>query len=197
MKRITRLRRYLLTTAAASVLLLLAGCGQFGSFGDIDVTPAFTPTTLGFEVSDDGTLTIASHVVTFNVRAGSIGGRIDGYEVRYFTSAGNPIIPGDSRLYSRDSLGVTLPSGIACAASEANNTAACSINDAGARFAPRDSVPVSNFITLPGEVAIEVLNQRLVGARAEFYLLVTTDLNEKIRIGPFEVSITYPVEGGG
>lgn len=201
MKRITWLRRYLLTTAAASALLLLAGCGQFGSFGDINITPDFTPSTLGFEaeVDDEGRveLLITSHVLFFNARPGSIGGRVDGYRVEYFDSSGAPINVGDSQLFSSGSLGIVVPSGIACAASDADPTAACSINDLGARFATRESAPKSNFITLPAEIAIEVFVDSLVGGRADFYFDFTTDLNKEIELGPFQVSITYPVEGGG
>lgn len=200
MKRITRLRRYLLTTAAASALLLLAGCGQFGSFGEINIEPAFQPSTLGFEanVDDEGQveLVITSHAIFFKVFPGSIGGRVDRYDVRYFDSAGVPLNAGDSQLYG-GSLGITVPSGISCPASEGDPTATCSINDPGARFDFRESETKSNAITLPGEIAIEIFNQSLVGAKAEFTFFITTDLNERIIFTPDPVSISYPVEGGG
>ncbi len=200
MNRFIGLRHHVLTAAAVGALLLLAGCAQFGSFGDIDITPDFQPSTLGFEanVNDEGQveLVITSHVLFFKVRPGSIGGRVDGYRVEYFDSAGAPLNIGDSQLYSSGSLGITVPSGISCAASEADSAAACSINDPGARFAPRESASKSNFITLPAEIAIEVFVDSLVGGRADFYFDFTTDLNREIELGPFQVSITYPVQGG-
>ncbi len=174
------------------IILTLSACDNFSLVPIVDITAHFEPTVLGFEVEDDGTIVIASHILTFVARPGSIGARINGYDVEYLDPAGNPIRPGDSTLFSSGSLGVVVPPGLVCP----EDTIDCNINTPGVVFQSSSSDPVSNFVTLPGNVAIEVLRENYTGARAIFHFRATTDLNQEIDINTDPVSIQFPVTGG-
>ena len=182
------------------VIVTLSACDNLSGIPTVAITAHFEPTTLGFEVDDNGAITVAAHAITFVNRPGAIGAIIRGYDVEYLDPAGNPILPGDSILRSSGSLGVTIPPGFICvdqdnAVIETN----CDINIgsriAGARYVTQssESLPASNFITLPGPVAIEVLRQNYTGARALFHFNATTDLNEDITIDIAPVAIVFPV----
>ncbi len=174
------------------VILTLSACDNFSLVPIVDITAGFQPTVLGFEAQDDGTIVITSHVVTFTARAGSIGARINGYDVEYFDPAGNVILPGDGTLFSSGSLNASVPPGIVCP----EDATVCTINTPGVEWANVDSDPISNFFTLPADVAIEVLRNRYVGARAIFHFRATTDLNQEIEIDTDPIAIQFPVKGG-
>ncbi len=174
---------------AIGVLALLAGCNLTPR---VDITPGFEPTVFGFEVEEDGIL-ITSNVLTFTSRRGSIGARIDGYQIEYLDPAGSPIRVGDSTLYSRGSLNVMVPPGLIC---DEEVVEFCTINSPGVRFVERQSLPVSNTVTLPGPIAIMVLQGQFVGSRANVYFTGTSDLGQALFLGPYEVAVVYPVRGG-
>ena len=175
------------------IILTLSACDNFSVLPKVDITAHFEPTVLGFEVQGNGGIVITSHVVTFVARPGSIGARINGYDVEYLDPAGNPILPGDGTLFSSGSLGVTVPPGIACPEEDAIT---CDINTPGVVWESASSDPVSNFVTLPGPVAIEVLEQFYTGARAIFHFKATTDLNQEVEINTAPIAIAFPVKGG-
>jgi hypothetical protein len=168
------------------LLVLLAGCGQWNLTPQVDITPGFEPTVFGFEI-DDGTIVVASNTLTFTSRRGSIGARIDGYQIEYLDPAGSPIRVGDSILYSRGSLGVVVPPGLICPEEP------CTINSPGVQFVERRSLEVENTVTLPGPIAIAVLQGEFVGARANVYFTGTSDLGQALFLGPYEVAVVYPV----
>ncbi len=177
------------------VILTLSACDNFSVVPIVDITANFQPSVLGFEVNNNGTIVITSHVLTFVARPGSIGARIDGYDVEYLDPAGNVILPGDGTLFSSGSLGVIVPPGLACP-TDGDPIVDCNINTPGVVWASSSSEPVSNFFTLPGNVAIEVLRQNYTGARAIFHFRATTDLNQEIEIDTEPVAIAFPVKGG-
>lgn len=174
------------------LLALLTGCEGVNLVPRFDVMPNFQPTTLGFEVEPDN-IVVSQHVLTFTARRGSVGGVVEGYQIEYLDPGGNPIRAGDSTLYSRGSLGVPVPAGLACP--EEVPPELCTINTPGAVFADRQSQPVSNAITLPGPIALQVLEGEFVGARANVYFTATSDLGQAVLLGPYEVAVVYPVRG--
>ncbi len=171
-----------------ALLLVVAGCGLLDPVQQFDVRADFTPTALGFEVDDDGGIEVASHSVVFHARAGSLGGVITGYEIEYLDASGNPIIAGDSALYSRGSLAHPVPAGVQCAESDP-----CRVTSSDSTFVERLSEPRDNFISLPGEVAIEQLMNPTTGARGIVTFYATTHNGSDVSFDQ-EIAVTFPVD---
>ena len=166
--------------------LVLAGCG-LGSLSVFDVSPGFQPTSLGFEVDEEGTIDVAAHTVTFMSEPGSIGGVIEGYRIQYLDEAGVPFVPGSAGISADNSLGIEVPPGVACV-----STVPCTIMAPDAAYQRQVSEPRDNFITLPGPVAIAFLGSGTVAGRAEGVVYATTDNGREVEI-EFSVPIQYPV----
>lgn len=175
---------------AGGVLALtwwLAGCAGLPVAG-FEVTPGFEPTSLGFEVDDDGSITVAAHTVTFVSERGSAGGVVTGYEIQYLDGAGAPLVPGSSGIAADHSLNVEVPPGFVC-----ESTDPCTIVAEDARYARQTSEPMSGFVTLPGPVAIELLERGDVAGQAVGTFFATSDNGRDYEID-FTVPIQYPVE---
>lgn len=183
--------RYLLLVLG--VATLLAGCGRISLIQSVDIGVAFEPTAFGYEVDDDGDINVASHVVTFTSRPGSMGATIEGYRIEYFDSSGNPLAEGDSILYDDGALDVIVPPGIECEEPDAFNR--CSVNSSGASFAPVQAEPVGNFITLTSSVVIQHLMDDPTGARGDVYFYGVDDRGKNFTLGPIRVAIVNPVGG--
>ena len=195
--------------------VLLAGCGAdgIGSLASFDVDVGFTPTSVGFEVDDEGKITVPSHAVTFSSAAGSVGGVATGYDVVYYEQDGETYFltgtPTEeqeqedadreaSTFTSRGALAHPIPAGLVCVES-----VPCRVSSPDASYQRVQSEPVSNVITLPGLLAREILDRAgefltdPAGAAgvAEFTFYVTTDNGVEVEI-PAIVLFTYPVGGG-
>ncbi|MEX2502342.1 MAG: hypothetical protein WD336_08190 [Trueperaceae bacterium] len=181
------MKRIVTAGLGASLLLLVAGCGLLDSVQPFDVRAGFTPTALGFEVDDKGEIEVPSHSIVFRSGSGSLGGVITGYEIEYLDASGNPILAGDSRLLSRGSLAHEVPAGIQCEASDP-----CTATSADASFAAQPSEPLENFISLPGEIAIEQLVNPTTGARGIVTFHATTDNGSDVSFDQ-EIAVTFPV----
>ena len=181
-----------------SVAFTLSSC-NISLLPKMTIYPNFTPSILGFSVTieegtdgDDDTylFTIFSHAVHFVSEAGSIGGVLTGYQVHYLDASGAPLRDGDGVLYSSDSVSLVIPPGLSCSDDAG---AACSVNSPGVSYVETKSESHSNFFTLPIQVAQVVYFRDLVGARANVYLDVRTDLGDEVRLGPFQVAIGGPL----
>lgn len=181
------MRQFSIAGLGVGALLLLAGCGIFDGVQSMEVDAGFTPTALGFEVDEEGSVEIAAHSIVFRTQAGSLGGTVTGYEAAYYHANGEPMIAGDSRLVSRGSLAHEVPPGVVCA-----ETQPCTMNASDASFVAQSSEPVENVITLPGTVALEHLGLSTTGAYAivTFHARTSTDVELTF---DNEVAVTYPV----
>jgi hypothetical protein len=199
--------------------VLLAGCDADGisSLANFDVDVGFSPTSVGFEVDDEGKITVPSHVVTFSSAPGSVGGVATGFDVVYYEQDGTTYFltgtPTEeqeqedadreaSTFTSRGALAHPIPAGLECVGE--NPSVPCRVTSPDAVLRRVQSDPVSNVITLPGLLAREILDRAgevgtdPAGAAgvAEFTFYATTDNGVEVEI-PAVVLFTYPVGEGG
>lgn len=192
-------KRFLLG-ALTAVLTLLSACSGGFTAGKYDFDVALDPGPLGYEVSDQGVITIPSHILTFNSTAGSVGATIEGYRVEYFDSSGNNLFPGDSIQFSEGSLNVRVPPGIQC---PEFNTAPiienCTVNTPGVIFARGEPASSASTALLPGDIAQQHLELfqigGAVGATADVTFYGTDDLQRRFISDPFQFAITVPLGG--
>lgn len=184
--------------ALAAMALLLAGCENAGIPGipgltGFDADVGFSPTSLGFEVDDEGAVTITSHVLTFSAAPGSNAAVATGFDVTYYDEDGTPFLggPAASTFTNRDAFAHTIPAGMTCATS-----VPCLSSSPDAVYQRVLSEPLSNVVTLPGELAIALLARGDGAGYADFTFYVTTDAGVETEI-PARVQFTYPVAGGG
>jgi hypothetical protein len=175
--------------------ILLAGCGAngIGSLPGFDVQVGLTPTSLGFEVDEDGTITVTSHVVTFSSAPGSVGAVATGFEVVYYEQDGSTFFLGseaDSTFLNDGAFSHPIPAGLVCAES-----VPCRVTSPDAQYQRVQSEPLSNVVTLPGVLAQEILARGEAAGVADFTFFVTTDNGGEVEI-PARVQFTYPVAGG-
>ncbi len=176
--------------------VILTACGTWYLTPRADIAVNFNPPALGFEVDDQGQIIVASHVLSFQSRAGAIGATVNGYRIVYYDTAGNPINGTDSTLYGTGALGTDVPPGITCTAQQTDPTYRCSNADAGVSYKPGPIVAVSNVITLDSSVVQIMLADDQVGDWAEVFFEITDDLNRTSEIGPYEVALVVPVGSG-
>jgi hypothetical protein len=179
-----------LALSFVAVVLLLTGCG-LNPFARAHFDVDFTPTALGFEVDDQGRIVVASHVVQFNSRPGSLAAWVKGYEIRYLDPSGQPLNDGDSDMISTGAIDVFVPAGWTC--SEPDPLWGCTINSPGASPSPQQSQPKGDFITLGARIVQRILEEEPVGARGEVRFRVEDSLGREFFTKPVTISIQYPV----
>jgi hypothetical protein len=187
-------RRGILLVAAAA-LLFLTGCG-INFLNGQNVVFGIVPAPLGYEVSEQG-IEIPLHRIKLHSRKGAMGALVRGYNVYYFDQNGNPLIPGDSEVYSDDSLNVYVPAGIRC--DDPDPDVGCTIHSAGARFAEGYQVESQDTLLLAGAIALEMeywffnTGNYPVGWYAEIELFGTDDANRDFVTRRLRVDINVPV----
>ncbi|MDZ7800074.1 MAG: hypothetical protein U5K81_04680 [Trueperaceae bacterium] len=198
---------------------LLAGCGINTELDAFDAEVGFQPTSLGFEVDDEGKIEITSHVVTFNVAPGSVGGVVTGYDVAFFDNLGEPFIGSvdeenpqeveDHEFTVRDSMSQRLPPGRVCTgAGEQPPSDPCRASSPDVTYQWVTADPISNVVTLPGLVASELVSRAdtngdglmdsfdEIAGYAEFTFYVRTDNGRVVTLPTQRVGFTFPVTGG-
>lgn len=173
-------------------MLLLAACSGIPGLGGVDVEAGFTPTSLGFEVDDEGTIEVASHSVSFSAAPGSAGSVATGFDVTYYAQNGDPFLGtiAASTFTNRDAFAHPIPAGLACVES-----APCRVSSPDSSFVRVASEPLGNFVTLPGAIAVELLSSGGAAGYADFTIFVTSDGGGDVEV-PVRVQFTYPVGGG-
>ncbi len=185
--------------AALVILTLLSACSRGVSANTYGFDVALTPNPLGWETDDQGKITIPSHILTFNSKAGSIGATVEGYHVEYFDSSGNNAFPGDSVQYSEGTLNVHVPPGIRCPPTPEGQVDECTVNTPGVVFARGESVDSAPTVMLAGDIAIQL--QKLVtvggavGATAKVTFYGTDDVQRPFVSEPHQFAIATPVRG--
>lgn len=184
-----------LVFAIIGVSLLLSACG-LSILPTADISAGFTPTALGFEVDDEGKITVAAHSVVFTARKGSIGATVTGYRIEFFNKDGNPLIANDNVINGWGALNADVPAGFMCDERLADATYRCTVNNTNVRYMPMNSAPVNNFVSLDAPFVDAILNLYQVGDYANVYFNVTDDLNRTFEVGPLQVPLAFPVSGG-
>jgi hypothetical protein len=204
---------------ALALAAMLAGCGLNTDVDAFSAEAGFEPTTLGFEVDDDGSIEVTSHVVTFNVAPGSVGGVVTGYDVAFFDNEGAPFIGSvdeenpqeveDHEFTNRDSLSARLPPGRVCTGTgEQPPSDPCRASSPDVTYQWVTADPISNVVTLPGLVATELLSRveidldtgqitgEEISGHAEFTFYVRTDNGRLVTLPTHRIGFTFPVAGG-
>lgn len=172
-----------LTIALAA---LLAGCGVVGVAG-ARLRADISPTQLGFEIDDEGTIVIVANNVSFRNAPSAAEATITGYEVRYFADNGQELIGANSELVNHH-LAIQVPAGYVCATGE--DVAFC---DLGNRIPTTRFSEPQPFIMVHGQIAIAIVNNNLPRVRAVITFFADQGM---LRVEwSEEITITYPVAG--
>ena len=134
-----------------AALLLLTGCG-INVLNTQGVRVGVDPAPLGYEVDDDGAISITSHQLVLNSRKGAMGATVQGYRAYFFDEFGDPVKAHDSTTYSEGSLNVYVPAGIRC--DNPDEELGCTVNSAGVRYAEGPTVLSQPVFLMPGGVAL-------------------------------------------
>lgn len=184
-------------TSALIVLLtaLLSAC-SFSLFPTRDISVGFQPSAFGFEIDDEGKITVASHAVTFNARTGSMGATVTGYRIDFYDLNGNEKVVGDSTVFASGALNVDVKPGLRCDEGVADETYRCTVNDTNVRFTTGPAASVSNFVNLDGPTIGALVTDNQNGDYAHVYFYGYDDLNRFFEMGPVEVATVVPVSAG-
>lgn len=173
-------------------VLILGACSGIPGLGSVDVEVGFSPTSLGFEVDDEGTIEVASHSMSFSAAPGSSASVATGFDVTYYALNGDPFLGSvaASSFTNRDAFAHPIPAGLTCVES-----VPCRVGSPDASFARVASEPLEGVVTLPGPIAVELLASGGAAGYADFTVFVTSDGGGEVEI-PVRVQFTYPVGGG-
>jgi len=175
-----------------TAVLVLAACSGIPGLGGVDVEVGFTPTSLGFEVDDEGKIEVASHSVVFSSAPGSSAAVATGFDVTYYDQSGDPFLGtvAESTFTNRDAFAHSIPAGLVCVES-----VPCRVSSPDSSFARVPSEPLANVVTLPAAIVQELLSSGGAAGYADFTVFVTSDGGGDVGI-PVRVQFTYPVGGG-
>ena len=183
---------------ALVALSSLSACGGGFSASSFGFDVALSPSPLGYEVDDQGLITVPQHIMTFNSTAGSVGATIEGYTITYLDASGNNLFPGDSEQRSRGTLNVRVPAGIQCPPfNDAPVVENCTVNTPESIFARGEPASSAGTFLLAGDIAQQHLELfqigGAVGATANITFYGTDDLQRRFTSESFQFAITVPV----
>ncbi len=154
----------ILARLAAVALAVLAACSA--TVGPTSLQFGLTESgTLGYEIDDEGTITITSRQMNFQARAGDAGRTITSYRIEFLDSAGNPVNAADN--VQIGSMNLYVPGGIQCDAP--HPVTGCQLGDPTARFATGPWPRRSPYNLMPGSIAVA---HAAAGAPVEWYALI-------------------------
>ena len=181
--------------AALVVLTLLSACSRGVSASTYGFDVALDPSPLGWTVQG-GTVTVPSHILIFNSKAGSIGATLEGYHVEYLDSSGNNAFPGDSVQYSEGTLNVRVPPGIRCPPTPEGQVDECTVNTPGVVFTRGDPAESAATAMLPLSIVYQlqdaILTGGAVGATANVTFYGTDDVQRPFISKPYQFAIVTP-----
>jgi len=146
--------------------------------------------TIGYEVDDQGRLTVQGRNLRFRNGAGAYGVTISEYRIAYFDQVGNPIdLDGSSQV---GSVNLYVPPGIQC--DEPDEVYGCQLGDPGWRFAPgAEVVSPQSYQLMPAGLAFaHIAAGYPVGWYAEIEFDGFDTLGQSFTTTPYLVSITAP-----
>lgn len=186
-----------LLSALLLALILLSACSGGFSAAPYAFDVALNPSPLGWSVDDQGKITVPAHILTFNSKAGAVGATIEGYEIEYLDSSGNPAFPGDSQQFSRGTLNVRVPPGIRCPALAEGAVDECTVNTPGVVFTRGEPASSAPTFMLPIDIILQLQKMLTiggaVGATANVTFYGTDDLQRRFVSKPYQFAIATPV----
>jgi hypothetical protein len=146
--------------------------------------------SLGYEIDDDGRVTIPSRNLHFRSVAGAYGMTITEYTISFYDAGGSPL-PLDESVQTK-TLGIFVPAGIQCPAPDV--VTGCLIGKPGWRFAPGpEVVSEQGYELLPGAVALaHALSGFPLGWYAEIEFTGFDEKNRVFTTDPYRLTITAP-----
>jgi hypothetical protein len=176
---------------------LLTACGDGLSLSTVNFTVQTQPNPLvvDINVTDTGLEYVnTSHIFSFASRSGALGARIEGYDIEFYDSSGNPLFFGDSVVRSSGSLSVYVPGGLTCDELRANpDFDNCTVNSVGATFVPGPVRSGPTSFLVPVDISLQ-LYELLgdgggVGAYALIYFYGTDDIGRPFRTSGYQYSL--------
>ncbi len=146
--------------------------------------------TIGYEVDQDGKLTVKGRNLRFRNSAGAYGVTISDYRISFFDHTGTPIdLDGSSQA---GSVNLFVPAGIRC--DEPDPVYGCSLGDPGWRFAPgAEVVSPQSYQLMPAGLAFaHMLYGYPVGWYAEIEFDGFDTVGTAFTTGTFFLAITAP-----
>ena len=146
--------------------------------------------TIGYELDDEGQLTVEGRNLRFRNGAGAYGVTISEYRIAFFDQAGAPIDAGGSSQVG--SVNLYVPPGIQC--DEPDVVYGCKLGDPGWRFAPgAEVVSPQSYQLMPAGLALaHVAAGFPVGWYAEIEFDGFDTVGQSFTTAPYLVSITAP-----
>jgi hypothetical protein len=183
------MKRALTLVTGAILLTLLAACTTVVTDSRLQFSLSESG-TLGYEIDDEGVITVESRILRFRNAAGAYGVTITQYTISFFNTAGGPLSLDNNT--QTNSVNLFVPPGIQC--TEPDPVYGCAVGDAGWRFAPgAEVVSPQSFQLLPGAVAIAHATSGFpVGWYAEIEFKGFDTLNRSFTTAPYFLTITAP-----
>lgn len=150
------------------IVALVAALGACSSVTTPPASLQFSLTesgTLGYEVDDEGVITITSRQMQFRSRAGEPGRTLTSYRIQFRDGAGAGVNGGDDTQIG--SMSLYVPAGIQC--TTPNEVTGCTLASEGAVFGPGQVAMSQPYNLLPGEIAIAHL---AAGSPVEWHALI-------------------------
>jgi hypothetical protein len=178
-----------LVTGAVVFTLLLAACTTTVTSSRLQFSLSESG-TLGYEIDDQGVITIENRALRFRNAAGAYGVTISEYTITFFNTGGVPLSLNDST--QTNSVSLFVPPGIQCDAPDP--VYGCAVGEAGWRFAPgAEVVSPQSFQLLPGAVAIaHAASGFPVGWYAEIEFTGFDTMNRSFVTEPYFLTVTAP-----
>ena len=178
-----------LANGAVLLMLLLAACTTVVTDSRLQFSLSDSG-TIGYEVDDQGALTVEGRNLRFRNAAGAYGVTINEYTITYFHTTGVPLsLNGSSQT---GSVSLFVPPGIQCTTPDI--VYGCSVGDEGWHFAPgAEVVSPQSYQLMPAGVAFaHILANYPVGWYAEIELTGFDTLNRTFTTEPYMLAITAP-----
>jgi hypothetical protein len=184
------MRRTLTLIAGAVVLTLtLAACTTAITSARLQFSLSASG-NLGYEIDDDGNVTIASRNLRFRNVAGAYGVTLTEYTIAYFDTDGIPLALDVN--VQTNTLSIFVPAGIQCTTPDP--ATGCQVGDPGWRFGPGpEVVSEQGYQLLPGAVAVaHALGGMSLGWYAEIEFTGFDTMNRVFTTEPYRLTITAP-----
>lgn len=178
-----------LVTGAVVLTLLLAACTTVVTASRLQFSLSESG-TIGYEVDQQGALTVKGRNLRFRNAAGAYGVTINEYTITYFDAFGVPIdLDGISQA---GSVNLFVPPGIQCTTPDI--VYGCAVGDDGWRFAPgAEVVSPQTYQLMPAGLALaHIASGYPVGWYAEIEFTGFDTLNRTFTTEPYILAITAP-----
>jgi hypothetical protein len=183
------MKRALTLVTGAILLTLLAACTTVVTDSRLQFSLSDSG-TIGYEVDDQGQLTVEGRNLRFRNAAGAYGVTITEYTIGFYDTSGLPLaLDGSSQT---NSVNLFVPPGIQCDTPDV--VYGCAVGAPGWHFAPgAEVVSPQSYQLMPAGVAFAHISAGFpVGWYAEIEFKGFDTLNRTFTTAPYTLAITAP-----